>query len=84
MTMPESSAGLGLASYGERKCWLTGPPVPVFPYASLPGNGCVSTCRTEAKRKAKSRSPAFDLGVRSVKDGIKGLWDWSLPANAEP
>jgi hypothetical protein len=32
---------------------------------------------------ATLRRAKFDLGVRSVKDGIKGLWYWSLPATAE-
>jgi AAA domain-containing protein len=27
------------------------------------------------------RRAKFDLGVRSVKDGIKGVWYWSLPAS---
>jgi hypothetical protein len=29
------------------------------------------------------RRAKFDLGVRSVKDGVKGVWYWSLPAIAE-
>jgi hypothetical protein len=29
------------------------------------------------------RRAKFDLGVRSAKDGIKGVWYWSLPAIAE-
>ena len=29
------------------------------------------------------RRAKFDLGVRSVKDGIKGVWYWSLPAVEE-
>jgi hypothetical protein len=29
---------------------------------------------------ATLRRAKFDLGVRSIKDGIKGLWYWSLPA----
>ena len=32
---------------------------------------------------ATLRRAKFDLGVRSVKDGIKGVWYWSLPATAE-
>jgi hypothetical protein len=29
------------------------------------------------------RRAKFDLGVRSAKDGLKGVWYWSLPAAAE-
>ena len=32
---------------------------------------------------ATLRRAKFDLGVRSVKDGIKGVWYWSLTATAE-
>jgi hypothetical protein len=29
---------------------------------------------------ATLRRAKFDLGVRSIKDGIKGVWYWSLPS----
>ena len=32
---------------------------------------------------ATLRRAKFDLGVRSVKDGVKGVWYWSLPAIAQ-
>ena len=32
---------------------------------------------------ATLRRAKFDLGVRSAKDGVNGLWYWSLPATGE-
>ena len=34
-------------------------------------------------RIATLRRAKFDLGVRSAKDGVKGIWYWSLPAAGE-
>jgi len=35
-------------------------------------------------RIATLRRARFDLAVRSAKDGVNGVWYWSLPAAGEP
>jgi hypothetical protein len=35
-------------------------------------------------RIATLRRAKFDLAVRSAKDGVNGVWYWSLPAAGEP
>ena len=51
------------------------------------GSQTQGTVETAAERDgvriATLRRAKFDLGVRSAKDGIRGVWYWSLPAAGE-
>jgi putative DNA primase/helicase len=51
------------------------------------GSQTQGTVETAAERDgvriATLRRAKFDLGVRSAKDGVRGVWYWSLPAAGE-
>jgi hypothetical protein len=51
------------------------------------GSQTQGTVEIAAEREGVSistlRRAKFDLGVRSIKDGVKGVWYWSLPPTGE-